>query len=508
MPMIDPLAELAALLAPRVPGVLAEAAMARDEPAKYRKKFRRAMDDRNIERPDPWLALVIALDTRALLRPVDWKEGAREVGACVARLLVSRKLDAKKLLAFFDADDWYEAKTDAVLAYLGKGLSAHRLALIALDIGSDSHEIALLPWEAVAAAKKLARKVGHGIVSHAPKVALAKPLPKVPVAKSSFERVRVPRNSHASDRSLVPGALQYDRKGEVTLHHCDVWPPRVEKIATRRLPLHVVQGASGERILAAIYNGQGTVALSSSARGKLVDVSTAVPEGFSIQSAGFVGSRAVLLPTEDECRSGSVKAPLVWNGSAFRPSKSLPKVTRTPRGDAWFLAQGFARTGGGEDVLLWAGRGWVAKGDGLRAAFDLAPLTPWYEPYAGVPAAGDAFYVVNFGKKTELLLVGTRGKPKVVLSSTTESFEGLAPTPDGGVVVQVYSKDAKAPLLRIAFPERGEAVDIPRALFGVTRDALVKACVATEAWLAIGLLHDEIRAVPWRKVRGLPRRKL
>jgi hypothetical protein len=291
-------------------------------------------------------------------------------------------------------------------------------------------------------------------------------------------------------------------------HHCDVWPPRVEKVATRRLPLQIVDGARGERLLAAIYNGEGTVALRTRARGKAVDVTKAVPEGFNVQAVGFVGSRAVLLPSEEECRSGRVKAPLVWTGDAFRVAQSLPAVTRTPRGDASFLVQGFARTGDGEDILLWAGRGWVANGDGFRAAYDLGPLAPWYQPYVGAPAAGDGFCVVKFGKKTELFLVGTRGKPRSLLSSTTVSFEGPAPTPDGGIALKVYGRDAKTPLLWIVFPERGEIVDVPRALFGLPRDALVKSYVATEARLAIGLLHDEIRAVPWRKIRGLPRRKL
>jgi predicted DNA-binding WGR domain protein len=537
-PKADALLALAALLAPKHAPTERRVALALGDPDAYARKFAEDLEERNAEDDpvDPWLALVTAVthDDVKLARSLDWKEGADEIVAALGALLGAQKrlrkddaFDAKKVLAFYDEDAHLRTKTDAFLALCGGALSAHGLALVELDLGSDSFEITVLPWNDVPVAKNLAKKAGGDVILHGPKKPLAKapvaPAPRAAAAKVSakIDKRRVSSIIGTHRVQQIPGLLRWTegKAAQTFVLDCRVWPPKDLRLASGRLS--VARHESGATVLHNFHYPMGDDDESASRPvgtlrverpGKpAADLLALLPDNFDVETAWWFGDLAVLFPDELTVSNTKSRRPLVWNGKTLAPAKGLADVKASK------LRAGAARTAAGVDVLLWDGSGYVAKGDQLVKAFQLAPSTV-NEPFLlGAPAHGrDGFFYLHVSPRkngawgTTTLRHATKGKSVDCARFDHEPLGPLVAASDGRVLfAQNRSAEPKTAPLVVFHPDSNEITMVPPALLGIRKDDQAEVYgVSTPAkgepflW---ALSDYELRRVAWAAVLALPR---
>ncbi len=538
-----PLLLLAELLAPGHAKTKARVSLALSDPEAYRKKFKEALEDRSVEDDpvDPFLALVSALSDDAvdLAWGVDWKEAADEIQGCIENVIVKQKklrknaavFDAKKAFAFYDEDAHLMTKTDPFIALCGQALSAHGLALVELDISSDSHELTVIPLADVAEAKTLAKKAGGGLISYVPKKLPKAPLAKAaPKAKSNtkIDKVRLKWNTNADDFPQQPGLLRWHSK-KTSLTDFRSWPPKESLLANVQVSV-VFKEEDGSKILHRVRYPYENEVFLPRPEGVLrverpkkppVDLLDKLPDNFDIKEVAWVGDLVVLFPTEPTIRGRKSRRPLVWNGKTLSPAKGLPDLT-APKGtpkDQWpsFRRAGFARTGNGTDVIVWGGKAYVAKGDTFVKTCDLVPDLDTYETFVGAAAPGDGFFYVHQPRKRTVRKGEIRHaeKGRCTERARLAHTPGEAPrvTPDGRVLVGLnrYAKP-KTPVLAVFHPESNELTYVPPVMLAVRKDDPLSAYGVTPAsskgeayfWAWV-LQDDEARRIPWSAILDLPR---
>lgn len=545
---------LAELLAPGHVGTRRAVTLAVDKPAAYQQKYADDLEDRNADDDpvDPWLTLDAALTDEAveLARPIDWKESADEIEASLRgvvgrqrKLRKDPRFDPAKVFGFYDPDAHLRTKTIDFIAQCGRALSAHGLAVVSLDIGSDSYELTVIPWADVARAQVLARQAGGGIVLHGPKTPLRAPLPGPaprPRGPLKIDTHRLRWQVMAdSFRQLPGGVVRWvgDAPGETTARgktvardtqetlivDCRAWPPR--QVTAGRGRNAVVMTDDGSRIIHRVHYTLTDGAWSTRPSGVLrierrgqapVDLLDHLPDNFTLFMAAFVGDLVVLIPTHEAIRGKIARRPLVWNGTRLAPAKGLADATPTKGTKRnpwpWFLRAGVARTGDGRDVLIWEGKGYTATGDRFVQTWQLAPDLPVGEPIFGRAAPGDGFFYVH----------ARRGKPGAVIRHATGGASTvrarihqrvhLPPcrAPDGRLVMGLnrYGKP-KSAALAIFHPDTEEVTMVPAHVLGFTRDDQpdaygVSAPARGEPFLWV-LDDEQLRRVAWAGLLALPR---
>lgn len=555
----EPLLLLAELIAPGHAKTKAMVALALSDPAAYAVKYAEELEDRNAEDDpvDPFLALVTALtheDIR-LAAGVDWKESAEEIQAAIEQVIVKQKklrknaaaFDAKKVFAFYDEDAHLMTKADAFLALCGRALSAHGLALVELDISSDSHELTVIPLADVAEAKVLAKKGGGGLVSLSPKTPLKAPLAKAAPkakAKAKVQTLRLKWNVNADDFARQPGLIRWtgygvgemDEKGRTAkvstlktmLVDCSTWPPKESLLLNAAVD--VIFGADGSKILHRVRHEIVNEKFLPRPSGVLrverpkkpaADILQKLPDGFDVDEVGWAGELAVIFPSEPTIRGKESRRPLVWNGRALSPAKGLPDLTAakgTPK-DRWpsFRRCGFARTGDGRDVIIWGGQAFIAKGQTFVKMCDLVPDLDPYETTIGVPAPGAGFFYLHrpSAKSSPAAVIRHAEKGRCTEVARLLYVAGDAPrlTPDGRVLIGLNRYAApKKPVLAVFHPETSEITYVPPEMLAVRKDDPVDAYGVTpssskgEAYLWAWAVQDDLlRRVPWSAILGAKR---
>lgn len=137
----------------------------------------------------PWLVLVDRLGARGRLAEFDWKEDPGEI---VTLLDATQRLPRRK-------DRWawvIEEPTDVFLERAGAMLRAEKLALVALDTGSDTYSVLTVPTSGLARIQTLVRatRMGKLVVFGLRKVP---PLPAPAKAPADTERAALVRDWEA-----------------------------------------------------------------------------------------------------------------------------------------------------------------------------------------------------------------------------------------------------------------------------------------------------------------------
>lgn len=520
------------LIAPDHQKAHARVELALTAPAKYAARYAEEREDRNVEEDepvDPWLELVSTLsDERVgLASAADWKSPAEDIAAGLrAAIAAHRKLrgnnalyDGAKLFAFYDEDAHVKTKTIDFIRLCGRALSAHGLALVELDIDSDSYELTLIPYRDLPRGVALAKAAGGKLVLHGPKKPDTKPLPTA-AAKSKGRPLRLEKrklSAYLSGRgsAQLPGVPMHPDRGGVTLVDLRSWPPKMTPLIPHGRS--VVMRDDGATIAWSVDyryieetdefepRPEGFLRITLPGK-KPVDVVSALPDEYRIQGVAWIDGLAVILPDGPTARE-SVKRPLVWDGKhGLSPAKGLPDAKlrggRDPR-------EGHARTGTGVDVLLWEGAGWVRKRDGFVRAYG-ASVGDYHLPHVGVPAPGDAFFTLDEGSSRATLFRSDRKGVKKAVVLDFRVLEPPSAAPGGRVLLRVNRvEEPSLPALVVYHPESAELTIIPAATLGLRRDDSVEAAGVTEPAKGdafLWIVDDyELRRVPWEGVLALPR---
>ena len=523
---------LAEILAPKHAETRRRVTLAVDDPDAYAKKYAEELEDRNAEDDpvDPWLALVTALtnDDIELATSRDWKDAAEEVQAGLARVVAKKKLGKPDLFAFYDEDAHLKTKTNDFIALCGRALSAHGLAVVELDLPSDSFELTVIPWKDVARAKELARKAGGGLILHGPKTPLAKPLvaaPAKPGPAAKIERKKFGwRMEHDDAFARLPGVLRVvgEAKRKTFLVDCRAWPPKEKLLGVGQFKVAMHPADDAKRVLYRVYHEldeaqesvprpSGTLRVERPGHPP-VDLLDRLPDDYEVALAAWIGELVVLFPDETTARIRGGKRPLVWNGETLAPARGLPDATLH---GGFLRGVGVARTGSGQDVVLWEGMGFVAKGEAFQKAWTLVPDLPTYDKVVGAPAPGDGFFYVHrrTSRKgpTTILREARDGRcaPRARLDFRVWGQPVAAP--NGAIVLGVNRSGApKKPVLAIFHPATSELTLVPPNVLAFRTDDIADAYGVSRgkgkdgAFLWV-LDDEEIRRVPWAAILALPR---
>jgi predicted DNA-binding WGR domain protein len=521
---------LAELLAPKHAETKRRVTLALNDPAAYAKKYAEELEDRSAEDDpvDPWLALVTALtnDDIELGTSLDWKDSAEEIQAGLATVVAKKKLGKPGVFAFYDEDAHIKTKTLDFIALSGRALSAHKLAVVQLDLASDSYELTVIPWKDLARAKELAKKAGGELISHAPKTPLAKPLaapaPKAgPTAKIDKKRFGW-RVEHDEDARL-PGVLRItgEKTRKTFLIDCRVWPPKEKLLAPGQFKLAMHPADERKRIFYAVYHThedekfdprpKGTLRIERPGQAPL-DLLDRLPDDYDVALAAWIGELAVFFPAESTAASKNGKRPLVWNGKTLAPAKGLPDAKLK---GGFLRGHGVARTGMGEDVLLWEGMGFVAKGDAFKKAWQLVPDLQVYEKVFGAPAPGDGFFYVHQRRAKNgpwaILREATQGKCVERARLDFVTWGQPIAAPDGSIVFGVNRSGApKKPVLGVFHPATSELTLVPPNVLAFRKDDIADGYGVSPgkgkdgAFLWV-LDDEELRRVPWSAILARPR---
>lgn len=487
-------------LAPGAKSVHARVRLAIDDPETYAKKFRSKLEDRNAEDDpiDPWLQFVDALEDASLEWAVDWKASADDVVHALTQVLKKKKLKPALLTSVYDPGAHLSTRTNDFIAWCGRALSAHGLAVVSLDIESDSFELTVIPTKDLSELQRAAKKAGGAIISHAPKSPLTKPLPAFkPQAAKRFESFAVPRLwMHRDNYFRCPGVWSNEEKG-TTLYDVRSWPPKKRQLGAPKLEFansprgHEVAHRVMHRIVDGVWSeeAEGTFLVTMKGK-KPVELISKFPSGFDTHQAHFIEDLLVVFPTEPTIRGGKNRRPLVWNGKTFEPARGLPdaRAKKGNRRDAFpsFLRMGVVETGKGEELLVWENTLWQRSAAGFRALKKPRLEIPVYDFFQGVAGPPGTRTFVHFVKDALHLTSLDDGSSRLLARFKNVRCDTPRSAGAHGVIVRARrSSNAKAPLLQWVHFDDREPTPIPASAFGVRSDDTVQAFGVTDDWLWI-----------------------
>jgi hypothetical protein len=154
------LVELARYLLADDASLIDEVQLAIDRPNDYVGRFQERLSERGIHKPQddlPWIALVDGLMARGRLDEIDYRGTWDEVQSAMV-VLTGRKED----WAWLAAPEWHDKQAHEMIPVIEARLSRKGLALVAINILSDSYPLMVLPLDRVEEAGRLAQLAGYG----------------------------------------------------------------------------------------------------------------------------------------------------------------------------------------------------------------------------------------------------------------------------------------------------------------------------------------------------------
>ncbi len=433
-----------------------------------------------------------------------------------AHALAVLRPHAEKLGAGPDGFAWYEpAKHDrysarAIVKQLAIGLSSQKIATFLVG---KNLTVGFVPWADKLTIKAQAKAAKSLVVAIGPTKPAKVRRAKAPPANLKRMHVKqdVVRYPKGFDADL---AVHDDTRstGELAL---STWPPKYHA-RVEMLGLRVARAADG-RILALgvtvpdpkqprpptlrLRDGQAERILDEAVPASLLDA-------FAIDEVGFVGDDLVLLPSESSYRGGNVKRPLVLRARSkqFVELVELPVVTVakfTPKKFPPFCVHGFARTGNGDDVLLWRDAGYVG-GTTYKRVYDLGTRTP--RRFTSAPGSGASFFVSN---DETIVEIRAGAKPAKRLAKAGRIMS-IAAGPEGVVLAAIIRAQPKLPIMVAWWPETREWAAIPGAMLGFKPSVWFSQghigfnATSKLVW-GFDPISDDLRAVEWSAVAALPR---
>jgi hypothetical protein len=158
--------ELARHLLVADPSLAEEVRLALASPDEYVRRFREPLHRRGIENPRsdlPWIALVNGLAARGRLHELDWKEASEDIAWKIDRLLPNRATRADRWAWLAQ---WEDKLPHEVLPAIAARLAEEGLAVVTIDIDSDSYPMMVLPVGQVEECQRLAQAAGYGTITN------------------------------------------------------------------------------------------------------------------------------------------------------------------------------------------------------------------------------------------------------------------------------------------------------------------------------------------------------
>jgi len=157
--------ELARWLMAADPSLAEEVHLALVSPDEYVRRFQQPLHRRGIENPRsdlPWIALVNELQERGRLHELDWKEAPEDVAWKTDHMLPDRAMrpDRWAWLA-----QWEDKLPHELLSAIAAHLAEEGLAVLTIDIDSDSYPLMVLPVGQVEECQRLAQVAGYGTIT-------------------------------------------------------------------------------------------------------------------------------------------------------------------------------------------------------------------------------------------------------------------------------------------------------------------------------------------------------
>jgi hypothetical protein len=163
----DEIIELAGRLMTRDPSLREEVRLAIVSADAYVSQFQERLRDRGIEEPCsdlPWIALVNGLEDRGRLRELSKKEAVEDIASKIDNnLLPDRPVEPDRWAFLAQAADLREAVPRLSLPVIAAHLAKEGLAVVTLDMDSDSYPLMVLPADQVGECQRLAELAGYSI---------------------------------------------------------------------------------------------------------------------------------------------------------------------------------------------------------------------------------------------------------------------------------------------------------------------------------------------------------
>jgi hypothetical protein len=157
--------ELARHLMAADPSLAEEVRLALVNPDEYVQLFQKELNRRGIENPRsdlPWIALVSGLANRGRLRELDWKEAPEDVAWKIDHLLSDRPMQPDRWAWLAE---WEDKLPHELLPAIAARLAPEGLAVVTLDIDSDSYPMMVVPVGQVEVCQRLAQIAGYGTIT-------------------------------------------------------------------------------------------------------------------------------------------------------------------------------------------------------------------------------------------------------------------------------------------------------------------------------------------------------
>jgi hypothetical protein len=159
--------ELAGLLMPADPSLVEEVRLAIVSADEYVGRFQERLRDRGIKEPRSdlqWIALVDGLENRGRLRELGKKEAAEDIAWKIDNdLLPDRPVQPDRWAFLAEELDLWEAVPWQSLPVIAAHLVKEGLAVVTLDMDSDSYPMMVLPADQVGECQRLAELAGYSI---------------------------------------------------------------------------------------------------------------------------------------------------------------------------------------------------------------------------------------------------------------------------------------------------------------------------------------------------------